>query len=190
MKCVNERGRNMKSKILKELESVTAEGLQGNIVSQGLVSDLKISDGKVIFSITAPQGFTGKLGAMRAEAERKIAALDGVNSVLVALTTAQPAQFDPAQQPPKLTRKKQRNVGADLRPAAGAITGVRTILAVASGKGGVGKSTTSVNLALAFHALGLKVGLLDADIYGPSMPRLMGMSGRPEIENDRIIPPV
>lgn len=178
----------MESLIRKELESVTADGLDGDIISLGLVSDIVVNDGKVIFSITAPKGFDGDLSALRKQAEVAASRVEGVGNVLVALTADRAEQFDPTQQPPKLSRKKDRNVGKDLRPAPGSIPGVKTILAVASGKGGVGKSTTSVNLALAFRALGMKVGLLDADIYGPSLPRLMGMTGRPEIENDRIIP--
>jgi ATP-binding protein involved in chromosome partitioning len=75
-----------------------------------------------------------------------------------------------------------------MRPSAGAIPGVKSVLAVASGKGGVGKSTTSVNLALGLRSLGMKVGLLDADIYGPSIPRLLGITDRPAIRNERIIP--
>jgi len=179
----------MKTKIREQLASVRAEGLDSDIISLGMVSDIVISDGKVIFSITAPSEFSGNLATLRGAAEQAVAAIEGVDSVLIALNAAEPEQFDPTQQPPKLTRKKNRDVtGPDMRPAPGSIPGVRTILAVASGKGGVGKSTTSINLALAMRALGLKVGVLDADIYGPSLPRLMGMTGRPEIENDRIVP--
>lgn len=90
--------------------------------------------------------------------------------------------------PPKLSSKPDRPVGPDMRPASGAIPGVKSIVAVASGKGGVGKSTTAVNMALGLRALGLKVGLLDSDIYGPSIPRLLGITDRPAIENSRIIP--
>ena len=89
---------------------------------------------------------------------------------------------------PKLSSKPDRPLGPDMRPASGSIPSVKSIVAVASGKGGVGKSTTSVNLALGLRALGLKVGLLDADIYGPSVPRLLGITDRPEIRNDRIVP--
>ena len=178
----------MKDKILEKLKTVTATGLKGDIVSLGLISDIVVNEGKVIFSITVPEGYTGDLQPLREQAEKVVASIDGVDSVLVALTAERAEQFDPTQQPPKLTRKKERAPGPDLRPKQGSIPGVKTILAVASGKGGVGKSTTAVNLALALRGLGMKVGLLDADVYGPSIPRLLGVETRPEIVDDRIKP--
>ena len=180
----------MKDRILRMLKTIRVDGLDGDLISLGMVTerDIKESEGKVIFSIRAPAEFKGDLTPLREMAEQAVSSLEGVEKVLVAITSEAAEQFDPVQHPPKLTRKKERSLGPDLRPAPGSIPGVKTILAVASGKGGVGKSTTSANLALAFRSIGLKVGLLDADIYGPSMPRLLGMEGRPEIENDRIVP--
>ena len=75
-------------------------------------------------------------------------------------------------------------------PAAGSVPGVKHLIAVASGKGGVGKSTTAVNLALGFQAIGLKVGILDADIYGPSQPRLLGLTGQPQVGDGKKLKPM
>ncbi|MCA1403598.1 iron-sulfur cluster carrier protein ApbC [Ensifer sp. IC3342] len=180
--------------VLEKLRSVRGPDMEGNIVDLGLVSDVFISDGKAYFSITVPADRAKELEPMRAAAERVVREIPGVKAAMVALTAdrkaaaqAAPVQT-PRQVPPAARGHGQRPAGG--APAKAGIPGVGAIIAVASGKGGVGKSTTSVNLALALQANGLKVGLLDADIYGPSMPRLLKISGRPQQIEGRLIRPM
>lgn len=176
----------MKEQVLLALKGVNYGPKDEDIVTAGLVSDIVVEGGKVIFSISLPEGANQGAGDLQKRAEAVVSKIDGVDVVLVVLTAERTRTGD--KTPPKLSSKPDRPVGPDMRPVAGAIPGVKAVLAVASGKGGVGKSTTSVNLALGLRALGLKVGLLDADIYGPSIPRLMGITERPEIVNERIVP--
>ena len=179
----------MIDKVLAQLGTVGVPGSDADIVSAGLVSDVAVDGAKVIFSLSVPDGMNGAVAKLRDQAEAEVMKLDGIENVLIALSTQSTAAgTPPPPKPPTLSRKPDRPVGPDMRPDSAAIPGVTSIIAVASGKGGVGKSTTSVNLALGLRALGLKVGLLDADIYGPSIPRLMGITERPAIENDRIVP--
>ncbi len=177
----------MKIKILETLSQVTTPSLKGNIVELKLISDIVIRDGKVIFSITVPNGLEKEMPYARDQAELRVSKIEGVERVLIALT-AEAKPVIPKTVPRLKKRNQERPVGPDMRPKAASIPGVKAIVAVASGKGGVGKSTTAVNLALAFKSLGMNVGLLDADIYGPSLPRLMDLKERPGIEDDRIIP--
>lgn len=133
------------------------------------VSGLSINGGRVSLSLTiAPQEHEAFV-PVRDAVEERLRALNGVNSVFVVLTADTPATTN-LSAPPKLS-----HAGTKPKPLAN----VRHVVAVASGKGGVGKSTTTVNLALAFRALGWKVGVLDADIYGPSLPTLLGLTGKP-----------
>lgn len=193
---------DLKTAVVERLRHVKGPDLEGNIVDLGLVSDVLIKDGRVYFSITVPAARAEELEPLRGAAEKVVREIDGVTGVVAVLTAeaapgaAQPARAQASngggngREHPRVKEARQRAAAGDGRGAAAApqgavrqtqgVPGVKHIIAVASGKGGVGKSTVAVNLALGFQAIGLKAGILDADIYGPSQPRLLGVSGRPE----------
>ena len=184
--------------ILQRLTSVAGPDGTGDIVSLGLVSDIIVSGGKVMFSITVPAERAGALEPLRQKAEAAVRAVPGVAGVMVALTAekrggtsgAPPRRPPPAAPPSAPSRPHAHAAEAPGRAKAG-VPGVDAIIAVASGKGGVGKSTTAVNLAFGLKANGLRVGILDADIYGPSLPRLLNLRDRkPEVVSGRILRPL
>ncbi|MCO4841873.1 MAG: Mrp/NBP35 family ATP-binding protein [Yoonia sp.] len=157
----------------------------GTLVSRDMIRALGVDGGAVRFVIEAPDaGIAAKMEPQRLAAEAAIKALSGVTSVSVVLTAHGPAPKAP--EPPSL------KIGGHPKPQAGPSrpSGVDRILAIGSGKGGVGKSTVSSNLAVALAREGRRVGLLDADIYGPSQPRMMGVSKRPASPDGKTIIPL
>ena len=174
-----------KERVLEALKRVKGPDLRNDIVSEGLVSEVVINKGKVYFAIQVEPARARELEALRIAAEKAVASLPGVDAVAVTLTAESSpgaarggnGQGAAAPQGSPFTRP---GAARDARHRPGGVPGVANIIAVASGKGGVGKSTVAINLALALKEKGLRVGVLDADIYGPSMPRLLGLKGQPQ----------
>jgi ATP-binding protein involved in chromosome partitioning len=174
-----------KEEILRALSGVALPG-GGDLVSRDLIRALTVEGGLVRFVIEADSPEAARaLGPVQGPAEAAVKRLPGVEGVQVVMTAHGPA---PRPAPPPTLK-----IGQHPTPQQGGpqkVSGVDRIIAVASGKGGVGKSTVSSNLAVALARQGRRVGLLDADIYGPSQPRMMGVSKRPASPDGKIIEPL
>ena len=166
--------------ILAALARVAGPDGTTPLPQSGAIAGLTLRDGKAYLSISIDPARASAMETMRLNAERAIKTVPGIVGALVSLTSEKPqGAAAPAAPGPR----------AQAARAGQPIPGVARIVAVASGKGGVGKSTTAANLALGLAATGWRVGVMDADIYGPSMPRLFGLHGKPEVEG-RIMQPL
>jgi ATP-binding protein involved in chromosome partitioning len=175
--------------ILEALKGVTDPDRNADIVNLGMVSGLAVKDGNVAFSIEVDPERGDRLEPVRKAAEDAVMGLAGVVSVSAVLT-AERQPGPPSPSPPGQAAGPGPAAGPEPQAQKPLVPGVGAIIAVASGKGGVGKSTVAVNLALGLAAAGHKIGVLDADIYGPSMPRMMGISGRPASPDGKILIPM
>jgi ATP-binding protein involved in chromosome partitioning len=202
---------SLKDEVLTKLAAVAAPDGRP-LPATGKLSEIVAGDGKVFFSITVDAAQVRTWEHVRASAERVVRGIPGVQSVLVALTAERTGGGGGASAPATAPAATPRSAlgtpvrqsghghpaghehgqhGRGQQPAGPAgIPGVGTIIAVASGKGGVGKSTVAINLALALRDLGLKVGVLDADIYGPSLPKLLAIKERPQTAGGTRLKPI
>ena len=165
-----------RDQVLLALRSVRHPARDDDVVSLGMVSGIVVKNGHVGFALEIDPSEAQALEPLRRSCEQAVKALPGVLSCTAVLTAERAPGGGPAAAPPRPAAARQ--------PQAPLAPGVKAIIAVASGKGGVGKSTTAVNLAMGLAAIGQRVGLLDADIYGPSLPRMAGITGRPEAGGD------
>ena len=163
--------------ILAALDAITASGDTQSLIAADRVQGLVLRDGNIGFSIEVDGLAPETLDGLKAQAEQAVKNLSGVVSVTCILTAHRAAQ-----------KKAPHNSASTEIPAI--FKRIKTVIAVASGKGGVGKSTVAVNLAAALAKAGNATGLLDADIYGPSMPHLLGIADKPQLSEDKNLIPI
>jgi ATP-binding protein involved in chromosome partitioning len=167
------------------------------LTDASVLSAISVNDGKVFFSINVDAAEARAWESVRAEAEAAVRAIPGVTVAMIALTAerkpgsaAPPPPHRHAQGVPHVSSHRPAQSPVSPMSKQSEIPGIAAVIAVASGKGGVGKSTTALNLALGLRDLGLRVGLLDADIYGPSVPRLTGIREKPQLNDDKKMIPI
>ena len=167
-----------RDEVFRALSRVIDPDSRKSITEAGLVQGLVVKNGHVSFAIEVPAARGAHAEPLRQRAEAEVSALPGVLSVTAVLTAH--------QEPARAGAQPQRHAAH----APSGVPGVAAVIAVASGKGGVGKSTVAANLALALAKLGLKTGLLDADIYGPSVPRLLDIREKPNSRDGKVLEPI
>jgi ATP-binding protein involved in chromosome partitioning len=175
--------------VLEALKSVLLPNGQ-DIVSAGIISEIFIDKDKAIFSMNVAADDAETMEPVRKQAQSAVADLPNAVGAMVALTAERKGGSAPTTPPPTAEPAKRPPRGQTPAPKGPIVQGIANIIAVASGKGGVGKSTTAVNLALGFKEMGLKVGILDADVYGPSLQRLLGLTGNPESDGKNKLKPM
>ncbi len=181
----------IRENIINALKKIKHPATGINLIESDMIEGLIVKGNNVGFAIKVEPHEAKLMEEVRKLADQTILKISGVKKVLSVLTAEKNADHIPAQPIPKTSSPKPRIGGHGIKPPATpqAVQGVKNIIAIASGKGGVGKSTTAVNLALSLKKLGLQVGIFDIDIYGPSIPTMLGIDEKPELlENKQITP--
>ena len=183
-----------KARVLEEIQTTLAEiplpGSPGNVVQAGLIQRVIAHEGEITLVVEFPVELTNQQGSLSERLEDEIGRIDGVQKVTILHKKPEDSSGDAAAAGPGSEGQGAQGPGPNTVGAQD-IPGVKHVIAVASGKGGVGKSTVAVNLAIALQKIGKKVGLLDADVYGPSTPKMLGTEeDRPQATEQETILPI